>query len=185
MIGKILLSHLVFTSVCFLTLLYTGKWTSWECKNHSSHDVLFASLLAVWFVILAVNQEQNKLWLMNVILKWKIWWTRQRGHLLLPELGEYATAELHALKRLFRDLHVLIDGVHATLDLFELFCARTNGVIFGGIKILVDSASCYNTCTTANEIVFVCAATFWHNWSRIAAMIWSRKGDLDNFRYFL
>ena len=52
---------------------------------------------------------------------------------LLPELGEYAATEFHPLQRLLRDLHVLVDGVHAGLDLFELFCARTRGmIIFAG-----------------------------------------------------
>ena len=63
----------------------------------------------------------------------EIEWTRC---LLLPELWEDAATELHPFQRLFCDLHVLVDGVHAGLDLFELLCARTNGVIFAGIKIL-------------------------------------------------
>ena len=56
---------------------------------------------------------------------------------LLPELGEYAATEFHPLQRLLRDLHVLVDGVHAGLDLFELFCARTRGmIILAGLKLL-------------------------------------------------
>ena len=79
---------------------------------------------------------------------------------LLPELGEYAATELHPFQRLFCDLHVLVDGVHAGLDLFELFCARTNGVILTGIKILVHSPHRYDTAktytnSTAGETAFL------------------------------
>ena len=52
-----------------------------------------------------------------------------RKYILFPELGEYSAAELHPLQRLFRDLHVLVDGVHAGFDLLELFCARTDAFI--------------------------------------------------------
>ena len=81
-------------------------------------------------------------------------------YLLLPELREYAATELHPFQRLFCDLHVLVDGVHASLDLFELFCARTIGVILAGIKILVhsphreDTAKTYTT-RTAGETAFL------------------------------
>ena len=57
-------------------------------------------------------------------------------YLLLPELREYAATELHPFQRLFCDLHVLVDGVHAGLDLFELLCARTRGmIILAGLKL--------------------------------------------------
>ena len=58
---------------------------------------------------------------------------------LLPELGEYAATEFHPLQRLLRDLHVLIDGVHTGLDLFELFCARTRWIIISHFDRIVTS----------------------------------------------
>ena len=60
---------------------------------------------------------------------------------LLPELGEYAATEFHPLQRLLRDLHVLVDGVHAGLDLFELFCARTRGMIILAGMMLKNSVT--------------------------------------------
>ena len=55
-ICKKFLSRLAFSwhSLQFaFSLCHTGKWTSRECKNHSSLDVLFALSLGVWFMILA------------------------------------------------------------------------------------------------------------------------------------
>ena len=44
---------------------------------------------------------------------------------LFPELWEDSAAELHALERLLRDLHVRVDGVHPGLDLLQLLCGST------------------------------------------------------------
>ncbi len=41
-------------------------------------------------------------------------------HLLLPELGEDAAAELHTLQGLLGDLHLAVDNVQPALNLLQL-----------------------------------------------------------------
>ncbi len=42
--------------------------------------------------------------------------------LLLPEFWKDSAAELHPFERFLGDLHVSVDGIHSSLDLFQLFC---------------------------------------------------------------